>query len=273
MFDHFGVQALGGHGERGSGGDLHGHVLRHFVEGFGSRGGVAAGLHFHEYGKLAVGVQIATDQAGLAGGEFHLGELAEAHVFAGGGDNAIKSFLHGNGGVGHERSGEQRFGVSVFALGDLSHHVFHEALELVAASHEVGFALDFDGHAGLAVGGQFKAHETFGGGAAGLLGGLGKTLLAEPVDGLFHVAVAFRKGFLAVHHARGGLFAQVFNHSSSDAHENLRKTLVIRRRLRQRGLLQPWLRRRQPSSVLPRRPCSWNPCAWLRLRGRLRPWR
>ena len=93
---------------------------------------------------------------------------------------------------------------------------------------------------------------------------------------LRRVPASARRGVAVLrrlHHARGGLFAQVFNHSSSDAHENLRKTLVIRRRLRQRGLLQPWLRRRQPSSVLPRRPCSWNPCAWLRLRGRLRPWR
>ena len=56
------------------------------------------------------------------------------------------------------------------------------------------------------------------GDAAGLLGGLGQTLLAEPLDGLVHVAVVLGEGLLAVHHANVGHFTQFLYISSSKCH-------------------------------------------------------
>ena len=66
---------------------------------------------------------------------------------------------------------------------------FDEALELLVAGDEIGFGIDLDQRARAVAHGD--AHQTFGGGAAGLLGGLGNALLAQPVDGGFHVAVGF----------------------------------------------------------------------------------
>ena len=56
------------------------------------------------------------------------------------------------------------------------------------------------------------ADQAFGGGAAGLLGGGGEALGAQPVDRGFHVAVGLGERLLAVHHAGAGALAQ-FLHS------------------------------------------------------------
>ena len=49
--------------------------------------------------------------------------------------------------------------------------VLDEFLELIVAGDEIGFGIHFQQHAGAAVHGH--ANQAFGGGAAGLLGGLG----------------------------------------------------------------------------------------------------
>lgn len=87
-----------------------------------------------------------------------------------------------------------------------------EFLEGIVTGNEVGFGIDFDddGLGALAR----NADEAFGGGAAGLLVGLGDTLGAQPVDRRFHVATGFSKSLLAVHHACAGLFAQFLHHCS-----------------------------------------------------------
>ena len=58
--------------------------------------------------------------------------------------------------------------------------------------------------------------EALGGDAVGLLGGVGKTLDAQPVDGRFHVASGFGQRLLAIHHASAGFFAQFFHHGGGD---------------------------------------------------------
>ena len=88
---------------------------------------------------------------------------------------------------------------------------FDEALELLIAGDEVGFGIHFHQRAGALPHGD--ADQAFGGGAAGLLGGLGNALLAQPVDGGFHVAARFVQRGLAVHHACAGLVAQVLHHA------------------------------------------------------------
>ena len=100
------------------------------------------------------------------------------------------------------------------ALGNL----VHEGLEVVAAGHEVGLALHGSQGDRLAVGRGDDLDQAFGGGAAGLLGGLGHALLAQVVDGLLEVAAHFDEGFLAVHHASAGLVTELFHHSSGNGH-------------------------------------------------------
>ena len=223
---------------------------------------------------FAVGVQIATDQAGLAGGEFHLWRTCRGPCFRRWAITPSRASLHGDGGVGHERSGEQRF-ESRIRPWQPGPPCLSRSPELVAASHEASVShLTSTATPDLPSGGQSKAHETFEVARGRPSGGLERPFWRSQSTA-FSMSPSHSVGaFFAVHHARGGLFAQVFNHSSSDAHENLRKTLVIRRRLRQRGgLLQPWASASATLQFFPRRPCSWNPCAWLHLRGRLRPWR
>ena len=97
--------------------------------------------------------------------------------------------------------------LDVVAIGDgQGRHGLDKALELFVAGDEVGLGIDFDHGAGSALGGD--GHQTFGGDAAGLLGGSGQTLLAQPVDRGFDVASGLGQRLLAVHHAGAGLLAQ-----------------------------------------------------------------
>ena len=73
------------------------------------------------------------------------------------------------------------------------------------------------------------ADQALGGGAAGLLGRGRKALLAQPVDGGFHVAVGLGQRLLAVHHARAGLVAQLFHQRSGDLGHVIVSTSVARR--------------------------------------------
>src|SRR6185503_14279071 len=51
---------------------------------------------------------------------------------------------------------------------------------------------------------------------AGLLGGGGEPLLAQPVDRTFEIALGLTQRLLAVHHARAGLLAQLLHQSGGD---------------------------------------------------------
>jgi hypothetical protein len=51
---------------------------------------------------------------------------------------------------------------------------------------------------------------------AGFLGGFRQALLAQPVDGFFHVTVGLGERSFAVHHAGAGLVAQLLDHTRAD---------------------------------------------------------
>ncbi len=138
---------------------------------------------------------------------------AKGHVLADGGDGV------GNG-VGH------RAGVAgimlVLERVDFGHALFigdqrdglDQSLEFLVASDEIGFGIDLDDHAVRAM--HRHADQTFSRDAAGLLGGLGQALLAQPVDGRLDVAAGLVERALAIHHARAGFFAQVLHHCGGD---------------------------------------------------------
>ena len=90
----------------------------------------------------------------------------------------------------------------------------HIRLEGLVAGHEVGLGIDLDHRAAGRIGDH--ADQAFGGHPARLLGGRGKALGAQPVDGLFHLAAGFAQRLLAVHHACAGLVAQFLHHRSRD---------------------------------------------------------
>ena len=123
----------------------------------------------------------------------------------------------GNGQVGADiLAVHQGVHVGGILLGDDLGDVLNEGHEQVALGAEVGLAVDLhhDAHAVL---GQGIGH-TLGGDAAGLLGGLGQALLAQPLDSLVHIAVALDKRLLAVHHTHAGHLAQGLHISSSKSH-------------------------------------------------------
>jgi len=70
--------------------------------------------------------------------------------------------------------------------------------------------------------------EALGGDAAGLLRGLGETLLAQPIDGRLDVALRLGEGALAIHHAGTRHLAELHHIGSFDFHNclNLRFTFV-----------------------------------------------
>src|SRR5262249_31437478 len=90
----------------------------------------------------------------------------------------------------------------------------NEILELLVLGDEIGLAIDLDRGALLAVDGD--SDEAFRGGAAGLLGGGGEALGAQPVDRGFHVATGLAQRLLAVHHAGAGALAQFLDTRGRD---------------------------------------------------------
>jgi hypothetical protein len=104
--------------------------------------------------------------------------------------------------------GSDQLGLAVMGERDLA-DIADELLELFVAGDEVGFRIDLDdsgfAHAGI------NADQTLGSGAPGLLVGLRNALLAQPVDGLVHIAVGLVQRRLAIHHARAGQVAEFFD--------------------------------------------------------------
>ena len=112
---------------------------------------------------------------------------------------------------GHERVHIGGLGVAD-NLGDLA----GETGELGVGGDEVGLAGDLGERTHAAVGGNIGGDGTLVGVAAGLLGGGGKTVLAEDVDGGVHVAIGLDERLLALHHGRIGHLAELLDHLSGN---------------------------------------------------------
>ena len=102
-----------------------------------------------------------------------------------------------------------------FRCGQFGHRL-DKAGEICILRHEVGFAVDFDQRAQLAVGRHVNADRTFGSDPAGHLARLGAALDAQQVLGLLHVAAGFFQRLLAFHHAEPGALAQFLDHACGD---------------------------------------------------------
>ena len=84
-----------------------------------------------------------------------------------------------------------------------------EVDEAGVGGHEVGLAADHDD--GAVVTHSLGQDATLVGVAVGAFGGHLLAFLAQQLDGFLHVAVGLDEGFLAVHHADTGEFAELVN--------------------------------------------------------------
>ena len=90
-----------------------------------------------------------------------------------------------------------------------------QRLKLLVAGDEIGLGIDLDDDAVMAMHGD--GDEALGGDAARFLGGLGETLLAQPVDRRLDIALGLGEGVLAIHHAGAGLLAKILHQCGRDA--------------------------------------------------------
>ena len=100
--------------------------------------------------------------------------------------------------------------------GDLQGHVLDEGAEAFVAGDEVGLAIDFDEHADFVADMDVGADDAFLGFAAGFFRGGGGAFFAQDGFGGGEVALGFDEGFLAVHHACAGFFAELFDEVGGD---------------------------------------------------------
>src|SRR3546814_1669813 len=87
-------------------------------------------------------------------------------------------------------------------------------MRMIVWSSDVCSSDLFDHRADLAL--RRHADQALGRDAAGLLGGGGEALLAQPVDRGLHVALGLTQRLLAVHHAGAGLLAQFLDLRGGD---------------------------------------------------------
>ena len=192
-------------------GDLHGEVLAELDDG-GVLFEAGADLEVHEDGDAAAHVDV-----GDAGALVVAGEAADLDVLADDEDLVVLLLEHGlfrAGILAGEESVQVCGGVLGDDLGDLVDVIDEE----VVLGDEVALGVDLDDGADSALRADPGVGHTLGGDAAGLLLGGGEALLAQPLDGLFDIAVGLGEGLFAVHHTDAGHFAQVLNVRGSESH-------------------------------------------------------
>ena len=96
--------------------------------------------------------------------------------------------------------------------------VVDELDERLGLGDEVGLAVDLGERHRLLVGGNREGDDALLGLLVDALGGDGETLLAEVLDGLFHIAVSGGEGFLAGAHSGGGRLAEFLDLLNCDSH-------------------------------------------------------
>src|ERR1019366_5039097 len=101
---------------------------------------------------------------------------------------------------------------------DVHRDVVRQLLELRSARDEIALAIHFHEDADLAARVDVAHYRAFAGGAARLLCCRCHALLAQYDDGVFHVALGFGKGVLAIHHRGAGLLTKLFYLCCTDIH-------------------------------------------------------
>ncbi len=86
--------------------------------------------------------------------------------------------------------------------------VLHQALKIVRAGDEIGFAIDLHQHADLRAGMNVAADSSLPRGAGGFLRCRSDAVLSQNDFGFRQVALGFHQSLLALHHSRAGAVAK-----------------------------------------------------------------
>ena len=167
----------------------------------------------HEHGDAAAHVDVGDAHAAVVAAE-----AADLDVLADDEDLVVLLLEDGLLAAG-VLAGEQGVEVGGVVLRDDLGDVLDVVDEELVLGDEVALGVDLDDGAHAAVGADPGVSHALGGYAAGLLLRGGEALLAQPLDGLVHVAVGGGKGLLAVHHADAGGLAEVLNICCCKSHD------------------------------------------------------
>ena len=135
------------------------------------------------------------------------GKAADFDVLADGEDLLLQQGVHSLLGAG-SLAGQQGFHVGGVLLDNGVSAGLDKGLEVGVLGDKVGLGVDLDDHAHLAVLADSGESHALGGDAASLLHGSGQALLAQEVNGLFHIALGSGEGLLAIYHAAAGLLTK-----------------------------------------------------------------
>ena len=194
------VPVLGAHSS-----DLHGDVLADL-------GGVNAALHGQIHQNAVGAARVNVGNGGVVG---KTGEAADLHVLADGHDLLLHDL--GDGQVGARIfAGLESVHISGVLGGDDGSQILYQIHKSVGLGGKVGLGVDLDDDADAVYDGSIG--NALGGDAVGLLGGLGKALLTQPVHGGVHITVGGLKSLLAVHHADVGHFTELLNVQCGKSH-------------------------------------------------------
>ncbi len=119
-------------------------------------------------------------------------------------------------GLAVHLASEKGLNVGRLVVADNLGDVGGKAGELRVGGDEVGLASDLGESTGGTVLGDVGGDGALVGVATGLLGGSGKTVLAEDVNSGVHVAVGLDESLLALHHRGVGHLAKLLDHSGGD---------------------------------------------------------
>ena len=120
--------------------------------------------------------------------------------------------LFGDEGFWHLGTGD----IERMRGGDVKGDVLHEVAEVVVLGDKVGFAVDLDEDADLALHVNVGGDRSFFGGAVGFLAGAGDAFFTKEFFGGGEVPTGFGEGFFAIHHSRVGFFAEFFDECGRD---------------------------------------------------------
>ena len=135
-------------------------------------------------------------------------EAAEGHVFA---DLADETRADAVNGGAVERESEELFDRGGVLLSDELDAVVSHLEEFRVLRDEVGFGVDFEDRAELAVMRDVDDDDAFGGDAGSGLARLVAELDAQDLLSLGHIAFGFGERLLALHHRGVGLETQLLN--------------------------------------------------------------
>ncbi len=146
---------------------------------------------FHEHADFGASMNIGGDQA--VAGDFQARVAGDLDVLA--------HLAHCGFALGFE--------IGVRIGGDFLGDVVGEGAKRLVAGDEIGFAVDFHEHAGLAAGRDELGDDAFVRLARRLLGGTGRAGFAEDVHRGVQIALCFHESLFAFHHANARHFTEL----------------------------------------------------------------